>query len=595
MKTLKYMSVCLLVCALFAGCGLNKMVKKQNSVTYTVTPNPMEVYAGKMNIEVQGTFPPKYFRKKATMTVVPTIQAENGSTVSLTPINLKGEKAEGDGKVISYKNGGSFSVKQEVPYNPAYENCTLVGNSTAYLKSKQADFDTVPMAIGTIVTADRVACTPNLTEAGGKSGKSDLMISDHNYNGPKTIEKSAAIYFELNKDNLNMNLSQNKDSKSKEALSAIMPTVSKYNVKEVSVTGWASPEGELKRNSELASNRSKVGEKWFRNEYDKYIKDEAKKQKVKASTLKKDIKVNASDKGEDWDGFIAAVNASNIKDKDQIVNVIKSQFDPDQREQQIRNMIAMYDELDNSILPNLRRAVITAVCEEEKMTDEQISDLAVNHPDTLNANELLYAASMAKDLKTKSEIYKKVMDTYPDDFRGYNDLACVKIALGQSNEAQKLLEKANEIAPKEGLVLNNLGVLALMNGDFKAAASYFDEASKAGVDASYNQGIIAMKNGDYAAASQNMKNVKCDYNVALNYVATKNFAAAKEALDCVSNKTAEEYYLLAVVGARINDADLLYRNLKEACKANADLKTRAAKDVEFYNYRDTDDFKSAIK
>lgn len=597
MKTMKSMSMFLLGCSiLLSACGLNKMVKKQDQVSYTVNPDPVEVYAGKMSVEIKGTFPPKYFNKKATMTVTPNVQTESGEVVALKPINLKGEKAEGDGKVIGYKNGGSFSVTQEVEYKPAYENCVLTASPTAYKKNKQAELKNVAMGVGSITTADRIACNPNLAEAGGKSGKGDLLMSNHNYKGPKTVEKTAAIYFELNRDNLNWNLSNNKKAENKEALKAIMPFIDQYNtVKEVEVVGWASPEGELKRNSELASNRSKVAQKWFNGEYNKYVNNRARKEKVKAASIKKNLTVNAKDNGEDWEGFISAVNASDIKDKGQIVNVIKSQSNTDQRQQQIRNMIAMYNEIDNIILPGLRRALVRVACVEDQMTDAQLTDLATSNPDTLNADELLYAASLVKDLKTKAAIYENAVKLYPEDFRAYNDLGCVKFMLSQKDEAEKMFKKANEVAANQGIVLNNLGVVALINGDMKTAADYFEQAGKNGVDAAYNQGIISMKAGDYKTAIEQMKGTKCDYNVALNYVATKNFAAAKSALDCIERKSAEDYYLLAVVGARTNDANLVAENLKEAIKLNPELKQRAAKDAEFYKIRDNEVVKAIIR
>ncbi|MBO4282936.1 MAG: tetratricopeptide repeat protein [Bacteroidales bacterium] len=569
------------------------MVKKQDTVSYTVNPDPVEVYAGKMPVEIKGTFPPKYFKKKATVTFTPAIQMEDGSTVTLAPITLKGEKAEGDGKVIGYKNGGSFTVTQEIPYQPAYETSTMVGTPTAQLKTKQADLNTVALSSGVVTTADRVSCNPNLQEK--NTGKTDLLLSDHNYKGPKTVEKTAAIYFELNRDNLNWSLARNKDAANKEALAAIMPFLCQYsNVEGVEITGWASPEGELKRNSELASNRSKVAERWFKGEYDKYIRAKARKEKVKPATLKKDFTVKTQDNGEDWDGFVVAVGASNIKDKGQIVNVIKSQSNPDQREQQIRNMIAMYDEIDNSILPGLRRAAIRVTCVEAPKTDEQIADYAISNPDTLNANEILYAATLTNDVKAKTEMYENAMRLYPEDFRAYNNLGCVKMSIAQKDAAKQLFEKAHSLAENEGTVLNNLGVVALLEGDTKAAAEYFEQAAANGVNSDYNLGIISMKTGDYRKAIEQMQGVKCDYNVALNYVAIKDFASAKTALDCIENKTAEDYYLLAVVGARTKDATLAVNSLKEAFKLNPDLKKRAAKDAEFNKIKDSEAFKALV-
>ncbi len=594
MKTIKQISLFLLGgCILFSACGLNKMVRKQSMVSYTVNPDPVEVYAGKMPVEIKGTFPPRYFKKKASITFTPAFQTEDGQVVTLSPITLKGEKSTVEGKVIAYRTGGSFSVTQEIPYQPAYETSVMVGTPSAQLKTKQADLNTVPLSSGVVTTADRVACNPNLQEK--STGKTDLLMSNHNYNGPKTVEKTAAIYFELNRDNLNWSLARNKNAANKEALAALMPFIGQYSdVKEVEIIGWASPEGELKRNSELASNRSKVAEKWFKGEYDKYIKAKAKKEKVKPATLRKDFTVKTQDNGEDWDGFVLAVNASNIKDKAQIANVIKSQSNPDQREQQIRNMIAMYDEIDNEILPGLRRAHIRVACMEAPKTDAQIEDYAISNPDTLNANELLYAATLAKDVKAKTEMYENAMRLYPEDFRAYNNLGCLKMTLAQKAEAKQLFEKAHSLAANEGTVLNNLGVLALLDGDFQTASNYFGQAAANGINSDYNMGIVSMKAGDYRKAIEQMKDTKCDYNVALNHVAVKDFASAKSALECIADKSAEDYYLLAVVGARTKDAALAVNSLKEAFKLNPDLKKRAAKDAEFNKIKDSEAFKAIV-
>jgi hypothetical protein len=595
MKATKIFSIILLSSAVvFSGCGLKKMVKKQTQVTYSVTPNPLEAHGGKMTMEIKGSYPVKYFHKKANVTITPFIQADDGTKFNLPPILLKGEKATGEGQTISYKNGGSFSSTQTIDYKPSYETCILAGTANASLKTKNATFDEIYFGEGTVATSERVVVKPTLAYKKDVTNASHLVFADHGYTGKQIATQTGHIYYELNKENLNWNVPLNKTDENKKALQELMPFMDKYpEIIGVEITGWASPEGELNRNQELSGNRSKTAQGWFEKEYDNYIKGKAKAAKVKPAELKKEIKFKLEDKGEDWDGFLSAVTASSIKEKDQILNVIRSQADRDQRQQQIRNMIAIYNEIDN-ILPHLRRAMITISCTDAK-TDEEIARLAATSPDSLSLPELLYSASLTSDLKTKTTIYESAMKLFPQDYKAYNDLAAVKAYEGNTTEAKNLLDKANSLSPNNGIILNNVGVLALLNKDYEAAKQAFEASEKAGFSQAYNTGILDIKKGDYATAASKMASTKCDYNLALNQVLSKNYTGAKATLDCIQTKTADDYYLLAIVAARTNNANDIYSNLKEACAKNASYKIQAAKDMEFKKFRENADFKAAIK
>ncbi|NLJ82730.1 MAG: hypothetical protein GX330_06360 [Bacteroidales bacterium] len=598
MKTFKVITVLLLSSLMltFSSCGLKKMVKKQSSVSYSVTPNPLEAHGGKMTMEIQGTYPQKYFNKKATLSLEPIIKTSEGETVRLPVIHLEGEKVKGDNQTIGYKAGGKFTYNQTIDYKPMYENCELILEIEANLKKKSATLDPVKLADGTINTSEKISVEPKLSYPDEAINGSFFVLANHNYKGPQVITETGIIYFELNRDVLNWNLPFNQKEENKEALNNLITFISESNnILSVDILGWASPEGELKRNQELSSNRSATGKKWFEREYDKFIRNKARAEKVRASDIKKDIKYEIKDNGEDWDGFIEALENSSIQDKSKIINVIKSQNDMDQREQQIRNMIAIYDEVDNEILPSLRRAIIKVNVMEDKKTDEEIAELAANNPESLSNDELLYAASLTNDMKTKAEIYTKATQIFTNNYRGYNDLACVKYLQGEKDEALTMLNKAKELNPNNSEVLNNFGIISFLDGDIEKAKEYFEASKKAGFDQSYNLGVVYMKIGDYTAAINNFSTSKCDYNVALNQLLSKDYTAAKATIDCIQNKTAKDYYLLAIISARTNDTNILYKSLVEACKLDPELKKQALKDIEFRNYKNNAAFKDALK
>jgi len=596
MKATRIISILLLSSVvLFSGCGLKKMVKKQKEVSYSVVPNPLEAHGGKMTMEIKGHYPAKYFHKKANVTVTPVIKAEDGTELRLKPIAIKGESASGEGQVISNKTGGSFSSVQTVDYKPAFATCVLVGEAEATMGSKNAKFEVIPLGEGTLATSERIAARPSLAYQKDASGGTNLLFANHGYTGKQIATATAMIYFELNMDNLNLSLPLNKKAENKQALVDLFTFMDKYPVVEnIQIIGWASPEGELNRNQELSGNRSNTAKSWFDREYNNVITKKARALKVKPAELKKNFKFDLEDKGEDWDGFLSAVAVSSIKDKEQILNVIRSQSDHAQRQQQIRNMIAIYNEIDNDILPKLRRAIIKVNCTDSK-SDEAIAQLAETTPNSLSLVEILYAASLTNDLKTKTSIYESVINFFPEDYRAYNDLACIKASQGDIEEAAKLLEKASSLSPNNGVVLNNLGVFALMNKDYDAAKNAFEASQKAGVSQSYNLGIIDMKNGDYTAAASKMSSTKCAYNLALQQLLSKNYSAAKSTIDCITNKGGEEYYLAAVIAARMNNANEVYTNLKQACAENAAYKAQAKKDMEFKAFRTKPEFEAAVK
>jgi len=350
-----------------------------------------------------------------------------------------------------------------------------------------------------------------------------------------------------------------------------------WKVKSVTVNAWASPEGELSLNQKLSDERGATAKK--------YLDKQAKKNKIEGV----EVMVNA--KGADYDGFMAALNASDVQDKNKIANVIKSQATKSQREQQIRNMTVIYKEVEE-MLSVLRRAEMTIALYEPKLTDAQIAEYATTNPDTLKMNELLYAATMTDDMNAKLAIYKSAIKKNEKCWRAYNNAAAADMKLGNTDEAAQYLEKANTLKANQGEVENNLGVLAAWNKDYEAAETHYNNAT--GVNTDHNMGIIKMIKGDYTGAESALSDKKCTYDLALAQLANGKTDEAIKTLDC-GEKTGEVYYLYAIIGARTNNTNMLYDNLKKAIKEVPSYKEEAKKDLEFYNFKDVAEFQNIIK
>lgn len=583
----------------FTGSGDSKkcMSKKYKSVIYKSTPEILETKGNTVAVNVTGKIPEKYFGKKNAMFFAPELKYKDGGSYKLTPITIQGEKVIGDGEVIGYQKGGTFTYTEEVPYSPKMNNSKLVVNPVVYKVKK---------TLNTYESADELkknekyVVLPEILLAKGVIHSCKNIVNDHKtafaecgYEKETIISKDANIYFAKNLSNHNKRLTLNKDKNSIAAHKASKEFIQQgWKIKDININAWASPEGEESFNEGLSERRAKTADKYMYSIFKKLARD--KKSLVKIKHPEKEIIFNSFAKGEDWEGFMTAVKNSDIADKNIILNVVNSQTDLSKREEEIRNMTIVYKEIEEDILPPLRRAEIAVNCYEPKKTDEEIAKLSTTAPDELDVKELLYAATLTKDLKTKYKIYKSATAIYPKCWRAYNNTAAILISLKDYEQANIYLEKANEIAPNNANIINNLGVVAAASKDYEKAAELFKKSEKLGLNQNYNLGTICIVNGDYNKASLLLKDTKCNYNKALASLLAGNTDKAKSIIDGAP-ENAHSYYLKAIIAARTNNENLVLENLKKAVEIDASLKKEINNDAEFSNYFDNAEFQKIIK
>ncbi len=516
------------------------------------------------------------------------------------------------GIVIGKTAGGSFTYTDVVDYDPKMNVSELTINPIAHLakeklnvnekreviklKAKAVELGERKLADGVIYTSERIMHDEELYRADRKTATYLGMDLSEYYEKETIIKETANIFFVVNMANLNLRWRLNKEEAAKAKLQGLIDFVSQgWVIKDVNVNAWASPDGEEAFNQGLSDRRSKTAHKYMENLNKKVLKAKAKAEGVKVKDMEKPVvnyALNA--KGEDWDGFMKAVQTSNIADKNIILNVVKSQPDVTQREQEIRNMTVIYKEIADGILPSLRRAEITVSCFEPKKSDEEIAMLSTSDPAKLDNKEIIYAGTLTEDLNTQLKIYKSTIELYPNDWKGYNNVGYVNLMLGNKDEAATFLAKAQTLAPNNPMVLNNLGAIASKNADYENAANLYSSAQQNGSKASYNRGILQIVDGDYAAAINSFSGKKCNYNMALAKLISGNPSGAATDLDC-AEKDAQVYYLIAVTGARTNNTAMIYDNLKLAISLDAAYRAQAKDDREFIKYFDTAEFKAAIK
>lgn len=573
-KSLRNLSLAVGTTALLVGCnGLGKMIKKQNTITYDVKPNPVEMHGDSVTFSVSGKYPAKLFAKKATVTVTPVYKYTGGEK-ALKPVVLVGDKATGTGQKISYEKGGAFNYTSEkFVYEPGMKVAIVELRAQGAVKKKTKDFTPVKLADGTVVT-------PLLV----RNDEKGIYAKDA-FVKTTPVNQTANIYYLVNKSDVRA--SEMKSDEVKNVQSFISTNINNpwYEFKDINVSAYASPDGELSLNENLAKDRAKSGSKALMNEF--------KKNKNKDQVFGKDeANYKTQTTAEDWEGFKTLMEGSSIADKDLILRVLTMYSDGEQREKEIKNLSKTYTEVAEKILPKLRRSVLTVNVDKKSRTDEMITKLSTTAPDSLSVEELLYAGTLTNDVNTKVQIYTSAEKQYGNDWRTSNNLGVALLMQNKVSEAGQAFARAEKTANGNPIVMNHMGIVAAKAGDRKKAMEYYDKANGAGAEVNYNKGILNVRDGKYSDAVSNFGSYK-GFNKALAELLNGNGGAVVTTLDGSTEKDmALSFYLKAIAAARNNNAAEVNSNLKTAIEKDGSLKAMAKDDAEFLKMRENADFKA---
>ena len=522
---------------------------------FTVVPNTLETQAGQVPATINGTFPEKYMKKKAVVTVTPELRYADGQVAKGQSATFQGEKVMGNDQTISYKVGGRYTMKTAFDYVPEMQKSEMYLTFDARIGKKQQKVPAVKVANGVIATSELYRKT--LASENG-------CIAPDTFQRVNEKKQEANIKFLINQANIRKSeLKNNSVKEFVEMLKKINADREGFNVQNVEIQAYASPEGGVKLNDKLAGNR--------KNESEKYVKNTLKQTKVNAD-------IDAHYTAQDWDGFQKLVAASDLQDKEVILRVLSMYEDPQEREQQIRNMSAGFRELADGILPELRRSRLIINYETIGRSDEQIKAQYSEDASKLSADELLYSATLDETPAKQEEIYKKTAETYPNDYRAYNNLAALALAKGDTAKAREYAQKAASLGANTPEAQANLGLLSLIDGKVQDAERAIAKSSGS---ESVNQaiGTLAIAKGDYAQAEKAFAKVNSN-TAALAQLLNKNYDAAAKTLDRVENPNAMTDYLHAVVAARRGNKFAASSYLKEALQKDPSLKQYAENDLE---------------
>ena len=544
--------------ALLALCSCSNKLGEISSNYFAVTPQVLEAVNGEVPVTVSGTFPEKFFPKKAVITATPVLKWEGGS-VNGDTYTFIGEKVEGNNQVIPFTTGGNITMKSTFDYVPEMAKSELFIEFTAKINNKEKAMPAVKVADGVLATAELYAQTTASTAPANAADAFQRVIKQ---------AKQANIMFLIQQANLRWSETNSDQMKEFNAtVKEVYADTENKVIENIEVSAYASPDGALDLNDRLATQREKNAEK--------HVAKFLKKNKVEAN-------VDAKYTAEDWEGFQELVAGSNIADKELILRVLSMYNDPEAREREIKNISSVYSELAEEVLPQLRRARLTLNYQLIGRSDEEILAAFKEDASVLSVEELLYAATLVENADEKAAIYKKTTELFANDYRAYNNLAELAIKAGDYAAAKNYLSRAAKLNANSAEVNTNLGMIALIEGNVADAENYLVKGTDAEANAAA-LGNLYIAQGQYERAVSAFGDTKSNA-AALAQIMSEQYTAANSTLDAVENVDGYTYYLKAIVGARTENAAAVAENLAQAVKLDASLAEKAKKDMEFKKF-----------
>lgn len=548
-----YLSLVALLVLAFSSCS---KMGELSADYFTTNPEVLEAVGGKVPVTITGKFPEKYFKKNATVEVTPVLRWEGGEAKG-QPAKFQGEKVQGNDQSISYKAGGTYTMKASFDYVPEMAKSELYLDFKIKKGKKEYTIPSVKIADGVIATSE----LPTVASA-------NAAYAADKYQRIVAQKKEAQIMFLIQQANLRASELKSEGLKDfHKQVVTVAGDTKNYRLNNIEVSAYASPDGGVKLNTNLAENRQ--------DNTAKYMNKELKRGKIETNV---DTKYTA----QDWEGFQELVSKSNIQDKDLILRVLSMYSDPEQRETEIKNISSVYKTLADEILPQLRRARLTANYDTIGRSDEEINAAFDTDAKVLSVDELLYAATLTQDNARKEAIYKKTAQLYPNDYRAYNNLGMMAYAAGDKAAAENYFKQAASKSSNAAEVNTNLGLCELVKGNVANAETYLSKSTGANT-ANEALGNLYIKQGQYDRAVQAFGDTKTN-SAALAQILAKDYNKAKNTLNAVKNPDAYTDYLMAVVGARTNNADLVKSSMAKVAQKDAALAASAQNDREFAKY-----------
>lgn len=409
----------------------------------------------------------KRLKSNTVLQVVPTLRANDGSEqLDLPAIAISGRTRaimlRRIGKqvdIIRNKSGEQhYHYTAEVPFALWMKDASLIFRAKGYgcAECELGDYTTL--------------LTPNaLAPLYQPQYRYAMLVPEGEETKRREESLTAMITFPVNKTNLNLNLGNNRSEikRINDKVQELTTNIS-LTVDALSLTGYASPEGNADLNQRLSEGRVKSIAAYLVRTYPRF----------KGHYTSRAM-------GADWDGLRAAIEESSVDYKEQIIQIIQERA-ASERTAALRAIDngKTYAHLLQTYYPPLRRTVITFSFVVRGFDLEEAREVIKKHPTHLSLAEVnLVANSYPAGSAERYETWAIAADAFPNAVEPATNAAIMDFEAGRYAQAVKLLERYK----KNTKLYTLLGIAYAYNEQYDNARTYLTKAAQLGLpDAQYN-------------------------------------------------------------------------------------------------------------
>ncbi len=240
------------------------------------------------------------------------------------------------------------------------------------------------------------------------------------------------------------------------------------NDKDVTITqvwlkGFASPESPYKHNTDLAIGRTAALKDYIQQLYH-----------FAPGIIATDFEP------EDWAGLRRFVDNSNLNHREEILELIDSNMEPDAKEAKIKRLFpAEYKFMLQNFYPALRHTDYRIAYDIRQFSDiDEIRNLMKTQPQKLGLNEFYLLSEQYEPGSDEfTDVFETAVRMYPEDEAA--NLNAANAAIRQDNfaTAEKYLKNAGT-SPEADYAR---GALEVRRGDYDSARKWFEKVAEAGL------------------------------------------------------------------------------------------------------------------
>jgi len=570
-----------------------KFLLEQNGVQFEVSENPVTLRANKVDFQANIKVKSNLFKPKG-VAILRILQKGKKDIIEKDRLVLVGEKVKNiNGQKIGDKEyfSGllSFSENYDSTSNPTELWLEVISFSASKsnlelfkdLISQKADAKIPPAAyVFKLKIADGTSLITRMLDH-----QYEPIALKANFT-PDTVKPFVAtIYFELNRS-----IIRESELKRQEILELANYLSKQKEILKIEVNGYASPDGELQFNNELANERARAA--------GIFVMDALRSSKG-LQEIKYDLnnrKLYVQNQGtEDWKGLLKGIEFARIPRKQEVIDIIQAPLESTEKQNRLRSMTESWEAISEDYLPPLRRAnMIINTKFTPRNQNERLELIRVNSQE-ISLEEFLLTAELCKDPELKANLYEKIKLLYPADPRSYNNLALMELAAGRKESALRNLEAALEASVSNPGVTQNLAWIYYLTNNWTKLNALVKRNLNRNSDLSEYQAMIQIREGNYSDAIASLKNRPPHFLLALAQFMNRQVEDASKTLNSMAYSNSKSMYLSAVIAARQGNNAQLEKSLKALILKYPETKTRLLSDPEFAAFRREEYFKGIIQ